>query len=293
VLLRTAPRGNESNDTGDESERACETEPVQRRPRRYVTLEGYAVEGGFDGPYQPSTCYRPTIALGRHVGPGDADDLWRDYEAVLELVPALGFDGIRLNIEWARVEPRRGEVDESALARYGEVVRHAQSLGLGVTTAIIDAAWPAWLGLEAWLLPWVVPLMIEQTKRVVTTTQSDGVVVFVNPEALVNGFLDSSSPPWRKNARIDAEFARAQIESISATLRDDALIGPKVVTSCASVRVDQPVSEIQRVLETECDEVYVRSLVQGHGPSASAGLVVKDSDGWRVDASDELLSILR
>ena len=106
---------------------------MERRPRRYVTLEGYAVEGGFDGPYQPATCYVPTIALGRHVGPGDADDLWHDYERVLDLVPALGFDGVRLNVEWARVEPRRGEVDDAALERYAEVARYATSLGLGVT----------------------------------------------------------------------------------------------------------------------------------------------------------------
>jgi len=266
---------------------------VQRRPRRYVTLEGYAVEGGFDGPYQPSTCFRPTIALGRHAGPGDADDLWHGYEAVLDFVPALGFDGIRLNVEWARVEPRRGEVDESALARYSEVVGHAQSLGLGVTTVIVDAAWPAWLGLEAWLLPWVVPRVVEQTKRVVTSIAPEAVVVFANPQSLANGFLDSSAPPWRRNARVDADLARAQIESIIEVLRDDAIVGPKMIVRSACVRVDQPVSEIRGALETECDELYFRSLVRGHGPSASAGLLVKGSDGWRVDASEELLTVLR
>ncbi len=59
------------------------------RPRVLVTLEGYAVEGGFDRPFEPATCYAPTIALGRHAGPGRADNLWRDYEAVLDFVPGL------------------------------------------------------------------------------------------------------------------------------------------------------------------------------------------------------------
>jgi hypothetical protein len=266
---------------------------MERGPRRYVTLEGYAVEGGLDGPYQPSTSYRPTIALGRHGGPGDADDLWHDYERVLDLVPTLGFEGIRLSVEWARVEPRRGEVDAVALARYADVVRYARSLGLGVTITVVDAAWPAWLGLEAWLLPWVVPLVIEQTKRVVTTTAPDGVVLFANSPALVNGFLDSSAPPWRRGARVDADLARAQIELIVVALRDDSDVGPKIVGRGASVRVDQPVSAIKRALESECDELYFRSLVRGHGPSSSAGLVVKESDEWRVEASEELLGILR
>ena len=267
---------------------------MERRPRRYVTLEGYAVEGGLDGPYQPSTCFRPTIALGRHAGPGDADDLWRDYEQVLDLVPAMGFGGVRLNVEWARIEPRRDEVDDAALERYADVAHYAQNLGLGVTVVIVDAAWPAWLGLEAWLLPWVVARVVAQATRVVSSiSAASGVVVFSNPQALVDGFLDSSAPPWRRGARVDADLARAQIESIGATLRDDPIVGPKIVASTTSVSVDQPLSQVRSALESECDELYIRSLVRGHGPSASAGLLVRGSDGWRVAAPSELLEVLR
>jgi beta-glucosidase/6-phospho-beta-glucosidase/beta-galactosidase len=267
---------------------------MERRPRRYVTLEGYAVEGGFDGPYQPSTSYRPTIALGRHDGPGDADGLWSDYERVLDLVPALGFDGVRLSIEWARIEPHRGHVDYEALERYAVIARHAQSVGLRVTVVIVDAAWPAWLGLEAWLLPWVVPVVSEQARRVADTiSATSGVVIFADPQALVNGFLDSSAPPWRRGARVDAGFAEKQIASIEAALREDPVVGPKIVSSTTSVRVDQPTAQIRAAFESDCDELYVRSLLRGHGPSASAGLLAKRDGEWRVDASDELLEILR
>jgi beta-glucosidase/6-phospho-beta-glucosidase/beta-galactosidase len=266
---------------------------VERRPRRYVTLEGYAVEGGLDGPYQPSTCFRPTIALGRHAGPGDADELWRDYERVVDLVPTLGFDGVRLNVEWARVEPYRGQVDETALERYCEVALYAQSLGLGVTTAVVDAAWPAWLGLEAWLLPWVVPLVIEQARRVVAAMPAASrVVIFADTTSLVNGYLDASAPPWRHGARVDAEMAHDQINAILAALWNDSVVGPRIVTTSASVRIDQPLAQIAAALATECDELYVRSLVRGHGPSAGAGLLVKGTGGWRIEASDDLLGLL-
>jgi hypothetical protein len=266
---------------------------VERRPRRYVTLEGYAVEGGLDGPYQPSTCFRPTIALGRHVGPGDADDLWRDYEQVLDLVPTLGFDGVRLNVEWARVEPHRGQVDGAALERYAEVAQYARSAGLWVTVVIVDAAWPAWLGLEAWLLPWVVPHVIEQARRVVVAVPAaDGVVVFADAESLVSGFLDASAPPWRRGGRVDAEMAHDQIDRILASLWSDPIVGPKVVATSSSVRIDQPLADIKAALSVQCDELYVRSLLKGHGPSAGAGLLSKSADGWRVDAPDELLDAL-
>jgi hypothetical protein len=267
---------------------------VERRPQRYVTLEGYAVEGGFDGPYQPSTCFRPTIALGRHAGPGDADGLWRDYERVLDLVPSLGFDGVRLDVEWARVEPRRDEIDAEALERYADVARYAQNLGLGVTVVIVDAAWPAWLGLEAWLLPWVVPRVIEHARRVVTSISvANSVVIFAEPQALVDGFLDSSAPPWRRGAREDADLALAQIGSIGTLLRGDPVVGPKIVAATTSVSISQPLSQIRSALESDCDELYIRSLIRGHGPSASAGLLVKRTDGWRVGASPGLLEVLR
>jgi len=266
---------------------------VERRPRRYVTLEGYAVEGGLDGPYQPSTCFRPTIALGRHAGPGEADGLWRDYEQVLDLVPGIGFDGVRLSVEWARIEPHRGQIDDVALARYAEVARHARSLGLWVTVAIVDAAWPAWLGLEAWLLPWVVPRVVEQARRVVENVPAaDGVVVFADAESLVNGFLDASAPPWRRGARVDAKMAHDQIDAILASLWDDPVVGPKIVATSAVVRVDRPLADIKAALEIPCDELYVRSLLGGHGPSAGAGLVAKHAEGWRVDAPEELLDVL-
>jgi hypothetical protein len=109
----------------------------------------------------------------------------------------------------------------------------------------------------------------------------------------VDGFVESSAPPWRRGAREDAALARAQIESIQATLRDDSIVGPLIVATTANVSVDQPLAQIDSALRSECDELYVRSLVRGHGPSASAGLVVRGSDGWRVSASPELLEVLR
>ena len=266
---------------------------MERRPRRYVTLEGYAVEGGFDGPYQPSTCFLPTIALGRHVGPGDADDLWHDYERVLDVVPEMGFDGVRLGVEWARVEPRRGRIDDTALARYAEVARYVASLGLGVTVVIVDAAWPAWLGLEAWLLPWVAPLAVEHAKLVVQSVDAaSGVVLFANPQRLVDGYLLSSAPPWRRGARVDAEFARAQIDAISATLRADPLVGPKIVGATSEVSAGSDPSEFNAAFSRDCDELYVRSLVRGHGPTKGVGLLRKTANGWQLPEA-ALLEVLR
>lgn len=264
----------------------------------FVTLEGYAVEGGFDGPHQPSTCFRPTIALGRHVGPGDADGLWLDYEKVLDFVPALGFDGVRLTVEWARIEPRRGDVDESALARYANVVRYARSLDLGVTIVLVDTAWPAWLGLEAWLLPWVVPHVIEHARRVVRALGDvvTGVMPFADTEQFVtNGFITGTMPPWRSSATTDAVFATKQLKFLVTALAADDVVGPRIVGLVRTVPLNLSLAAIASVRSssTECDELHFRSLLKGSGPTAApTGLLVKKKGEWRPQLSDELRALL-
>lgn len=264
-----------------------------------MTLEGYAVEGGFDRPYEPATNYSPTIALGRHAGPGDAEGLWDDYEKVMDLAASMGLAGVRLTLEWARIEPRRGRVDTGALDRYANVVRHARRLGLDVTVVLFDAAWPSWLGLEAWLLPWVVPHVLAHARRVVGHISGDvtGLVVFANPALLVEGgFLRGEGPPWRSREVEDARAAKGQIERIVGELETDDAVAALLVGSSAEVSLELSATQIAafRDRATDLDEVYARSLVRGRGPSAVArGLLTREGDEWRVCASDELLEALR
>jgi Glycosyl hydrolase family 1 len=271
---------------------------VTTRARLLVTLEGYAVEGGFDRSGEPMTCYSPTISLGRHAGPGGADDLWRDYEKVLDLVPSLGFDGVRLSLEWARVEPRPGEVDAEALRRYAQVLRHARGLGLDVTVALVDAVWPSWLGLEAWLLPWVVPHVLAHARRVVETYGDDltGVIAFARARELVTeGFLVGSAPPWRTSAHRDAGFANTQIEGLLEAMKNDPVVGPRLVRTCVVMNLDEVATSLAPVRDApEVDEVHVRSLLRGSGPtSVATGLLAHHANEWRVSAPEELLSALR
>lgn len=268
------------------------------RPRLIVTLEGYAIEGGFDRPHEPSTCYRPTIALGRHAGPGGANEMWRDYERAIDQVPNLGFHGIRLGVEWARVEPRRGVVNDVALDRYVDVARYARSLGLSVTVALVDAAWPSWLGLEAWLLPWVVPHVVTHAQRVVSRfgTDATGVVVFANASSLVTkGYITALAPPWRRGATKDARSAQLQIDEILRLLHGDDVVGPKIVDATHTIGLDLSAQQIalERAGALHCDEIYVRSLLTGLGPtSAPAGLLMRARDEWIPTGAQELLSAL-
>ena len=262
-----------------------------------MTLEGYAVEGGFDRPYEPTTCYMPTIALGRHDGPGDAAGVWDQYREVIGFAPELGFEGVRLTLEWTRIEPHRGSVDDEALGRYVEMVAFANSLGLAVSVVLVDAAWPAWLGLEAWLLPWVAPCVVEHAVRVVAALDGLDVtyVAFADPRSLVSGgFLDATRPPWRRGARADAIAADRQLRSVVAQLRGDSNFGALFSDPRTIVTTGLDAESIARARASiGVREVHVRSLVAGSGPTGGfRGLLERRGDAWTIVASEGLRRVL-
>jgi hypothetical protein len=269
---------------------ACETLSMLSRPLVLATLEGYNVEGGLDLPSAPHTCFAPTIALGRHHGPGDADNLWREYERVLDAASLLPLDGIRLGLEWARLAPRPGQWDASALARYQEVIDHAASLNLQVTVALIGEAWPSWLGLEAWLLPWVAPEVISYvTQCVEELRRVRGFVVFADAgDLLRRGYVDGTAPPWRKKARDDEKSAALQIAAIMERLAQTQDVASRLVVDSLTIDVHD---DLDNALASNVSEVHVRSLVKGTGPTrAPRGLLVRHAGEWRISPEGEALS---
>ena len=263
-------------------------------PALFATLDGYAVEGGYDGLTGPTTCYAPRIALGRLTGPA-ATGLFDEYEAVLDAAAGLGLYGVRLSVEWTRVEPRRGEVDESALARYGAVVEHARELGLSVTIVLFDAVWPLWAGLEAWLLPWVAPMAIAHGRRVAhALSAATGVIVAPRGADLVNaGFLEGTGPPFRKGATLDAASAHAGLARIVSTLVEDDAIRARLTDSWRELRLDA-FAEAASVVASGVREVHLRSLVAGTGPTAvTTGLLERRDGAWMRRESSALLGLFR
>ena len=264
-------------------------------PRLLATLDGYSVEGGYDGLVGRTTCYAPSIALGRLAGP-DPSGLFDEYEAVLDAAAGLGLDGVRLSVEWTRVEPRRGEVDDAALARYAEVVEHARALRLSVTVVLFDAVWPLWCGLEAWLLPWVEPMAIAHGRRVAEALASAN-AVSVAPRAadLVNaGFLEGSAPPFRRNAHADGADAHAAISRIVSTLSEDDAIAGRLSRSWRELGLDASATVAASAVSYGVEELHLRSLVAGSGPTAvRTGLLTRRDGSWRPTEASALLGLLR
>jgi len=62
---------------------------------------------------------QPTIKGG--VSCGNGANFWELYEEDIERAASLKLNSFRLSIEWNRIEPERGEIDEAGIARYHQI----------------------------------------------------------------------------------------------------------------------------------------------------------------------------
>jgi beta-glucosidase/6-phospho-beta-glucosidase/beta-galactosidase len=211
------------------------------------TINAYATEGGLDGRFQPATCFNASIALGHFDGPGPANDLWHSYEEFLATIANAGVAQIRLDLSWARLEPREGHFDHDALTRYRSVIETANSLGIAVHLSACDGAWPAWLGHEPWLWPWTTPVTMRYLEHL-HEGLPDVVAMqfFADDTVLDRGYLTSEAPPWRRRAREDLHTVRSRLGSIIEQSREHGW------------------------LRGNNENLTVRSLLEGAGPLRSA-----------------------
>jgi beta-glucosidase/6-phospho-beta-glucosidase/beta-galactosidase len=72
----------------------------------------------------------------------------RGYSKALEdveLISALGLDSYRFSIEWARIEPKRDQIDESALAHYSAFIDRLLERGIRPMVTIHHFSNPIWV----------------------------------------------------------------------------------------------------------------------------------------------------
>src|ERR1700748_2001324 len=54
---------------------------------------------------------------------GRACDWWQNAEQDFDLAKSCGVNALRLSVEWSRIEPKEGIWDETAFARYREMLK--------------------------------------------------------------------------------------------------------------------------------------------------------------------------
>jgi beta-glucosidase len=77
--------------------------------------------------------------------PDVACDAWRRWEGDVALQRSLGLGAHRMSIEWARIEPRPGEIHRASLDRYREMVGALRDAGIEPMITLHHFTLPAWL----------------------------------------------------------------------------------------------------------------------------------------------------
>lgn len=76
---------------------------------------------------------------------GAACGSWERFDEDLRCLERLGAKAYRFSLEWSRVEPRPGEFDEAALARYEDWTRRLLGAGIEPVVTLHHFSEPAWL----------------------------------------------------------------------------------------------------------------------------------------------------
>ena len=70
------------------------------------------------------------------------------FERDLDLAQGMGLNTFRLSIEWSRIEPRKGEIDQAEVAYYHRVLQAIHRRGMTPLVTLLHFSYPAWLDAE-------------------------------------------------------------------------------------------------------------------------------------------------
>ncbi len=115
-----------------------------------VATAGFQTEGGFNGPSEPQNNWYEWEAAGRIEPSGIAVDFWNRPAEHFERAQEIGVDSFRLSLEWARIEPAEGRIDEGAFEGYVEILDACRRHGMEPLVTLCHFTHPAWLGTDFW-----------------------------------------------------------------------------------------------------------------------------------------------
>ncbi|HEU4783867.1 MAG TPA: family 1 glycosylhydrolase [Ktedonobacterales bacterium] len=156
---------------------------------------------------------------------GIACDWWRHAERDFDLAQQLGLNALRLSVEWSRLEPRSGEWDTAAFARYREMLQGLRARGIEPMITLHHFSNPLWFEeMGAFLAPSALDLFTRFVARVIEELGDlcDLWCTINEPNVYsVVGYLLGIWPPGHKGDarntfRVQATLARAHAAAYRA-----------------------------------------------------------------------------
>ena len=175
-----------------------------------------------------------------HIRGGDrsglACDWWNHAERDFDLAQRMGLNALRLSVEWSRIEPRPGEWDVAAIARYRQMLQGLRERGIEPMVTLHHFTNPLWFEERgAFLAPYAADLFARFAARVVAELGDlCDLWCTVNEPSVyaIMGYLAGIFPPGRQGDQrravaVQASMARAHAAAYAAIHRaqPDARVG--------------------------------------------------------------------
>jgi beta-glucosidase len=133
---------------------------------------------------------------------GDACDFYHRYRDDIVLMSGLGFNAFRFGIEWARIEPARGEFSAAALAHYRRVLATCREHRITPIVTFHHYTLPRWLQEAGGFLFDEFPQLFERYCARAAAALGDLIAyacTINEPEGLgEGGYILGVNPPGRK-----------------------------------------------------------------------------------------------
>lgn len=200
---------------------------------------------------------------------GSAVDSWNRYEADASLAAGAGANAFRFSVSWSRIEPKPGEFDDHALARYVTLVEHLNRIAVEPAVTLFHYTHPRWFHERT---PWTSPASVQAfarfTRRVVEAFGA-GVRLYVPlNEPLVfmlAAYFGGQIPPGLASpGEVRAVFehllaAHAESAAVIRELQPHAAVG--VAHNMMAFAPERPRHLLDRTLARVAHRSYNRSLL--------------------------------
>lgn len=238
-----------------------------------VATSAYQVEGGIENDW--AQWERLGKLKQPHARCGHGVEHWRRFESDLGLVQELGASAYRISLEWARIEPRAGEFDRSAVDGYRHRLEAMRARGIRPIVTLHHFTNPTWLHERT---PWHSHEVLGPWRRYAKLCAEllDGlgaaVITFNEPMVFVlGGWLQGVMPPGLTDARL----AAAAIENVARAhviAREELVARSKAVTCGISQHVMvfaperkwNPLDQaLTRIAQENFNHALLRALTSG------------------------------
>ncbi len=151
---------------------------------------------------------------------GDACDSYHRYEADADLVQALGFNCLRMSLEWSRIEPEPGAFSIAELDHYKRVLEALRERGIAPFITFNHFALPRWFaargGFEQEDAPELFARYVERATRHLGHLMH-AVATFNQPNLIKTVF-------WRKNLFEEMPVIRPMLASAARACGSDRFV---------------------------------------------------------------------